>query len=337
MSNFKEKAQLIFEEIKKVNNILLHCHVSPDADSLGSCLALKEFLERIGKNATLISGDDPIPKSMKHFPGADKVEEKNFFEVDLKNLDLLISLDTASIDMISKLGDVKFPENLKVIVIDHHISNTNFGDINLVEANFIAAGEIIYMLLKEWKVSVTDTMALNLFLAIYTDSGGLKFSKTTEQTYKIASELVSLCPDFSEAIFKLENSNSPEKIFFLGLALNSLEYHFDSNVVISAVSFEKLQDKGIPKEHTSKAGISNILISVEGWNIGITLVEREKGVISVDFRTRDPERFDVSKLAVALGGGGHKAAAGATIKGNFQKVKKHLLEIIPNIYPNLGS
>src|SRR5579872_6587049 len=96
----KEKAPLILAEIKKATSILLHCHPSPDPDSVGSALAMKFALESLGKKATIIQGDNDIPRAYMHFPGAQDIVKKNFFELDLTQFDLFIVQDTGGLERI---------------------------------------------------------------------------------------------------------------------------------------------------------------------------------------------------------------------------------------------
>ena len=184
----REKAPLILVEIKKAKSILLHCHPSPDPDSVGSALAMKFALESLGKKATVIRGDSEIPQAFMHFPGADQIVPKNFGEVDLKEFDLFISLDTAAIDRISTLGKLEFPASLFVIDIDHHRTNPGFGAINLIESSYPATAQILFDLFKEWGVPITADMAYNLFIGIYTDTGAFKYRETTVKTFAIAAE-----------------------------------------------------------------------------------------------------------------------------------------------------
>src|ERR1035437_6801700 len=105
----KKEAPKILAAIKSANNILLHCHPSPDPDSVGSALAMKFALEQLGKKATVIKGDSVIPQAFMHFPGANDIVQKNFGEVDLKEFDLFISLDAGGLNMISSLRPIIIP------------------------------------------------------------------------------------------------------------------------------------------------------------------------------------------------------------------------------------
>ncbi|KKU92138.1 MAG: Phosphoesterase RecJ domain protein [Microgenomates group bacterium GW2011_GWA1_48_10] len=333
----KQMAPVIWEEIQKANNILLHCHPNPDADSIGSVLAMMHFLKSLGKNVTAIIGDSEKPTNLDFLPGFDQIEPKNYFQIDNSKFDLFLILDSSSLDQISKKSEMIFPQKLRTVVVDHHSSNREFGQVNLVDTSYGSLAEMIYDLFKLWHVQISPQMAICLFLGIYTDTG-FRYPRTTSDTFAAASELAKIYPDFPEAIFKLENSEEPERIKFIGLALSSVETYFNNNVAIAAVSFDQMEKLGIKARHTEKTDIPNYLKSVKGWNIGIKMNEVEVGKVSVSFRTRDASRWDVAKIATATGsGGGHPAAAGATIKKPLAEAKTFLLETIEKVYPELGT
>ncbi len=310
----REKAPLILEEIKKAKSILLHCHPSPDPDSVGSSLAMKFALEGMGKKATVIAGDSKIPPEFMHFPGAREIVPQNIFETDLSQFDLFIVLDTGSFDRISGIAPVVIPQHLTVINIDHHASNPGFGAIDLVVTTYPAACQILYDLFSCWDVPLTPDIATDLFIGIYTDTGGFRYRATTVRTFEVASKLISIAPDFTTVISIMENSSTPETLKFRGLALNSIETFLGDHLALSLVSNADLVKNGISETEASTSTISPLLIRVAKWDIGGAMCELRPGVIKTSFRSKDIERFDVSKLASALGGGGHKAAAAVVIK-----------------------
>ncbi len=320
----REKAPLILAEIQKAKNILLHCHPSPDPDSVCSALAMRLALEQLGKKAIVIKGDsDKIPEEFMHFPGADTIVMKNISEINLSEFDLFIILDSGSPEMISYKAPPVFPMPLRTIVIDHHASNKMYGDLNLVDI-CSATAFVLYQLFVLWKIELTHDISLNLFIGLYTDSGGLKYSPADYRIFEVAAVLVKNSPDFVQAIFKMENSLHKEAIYYEALALSSVETFLGDNIAIASVSSQQLVAKGIDVSFTH-TDIPNMLKSVIGWNIGMTIIEREPGHIKVSMRSRDVEKFDVSKLALALGGGGHKAAAGTRIMGVTLDVAKKLV------------
>jgi phosphoesterase RecJ-like protein len=144
-----EMAPVVLDAITKAENILLHCHPSPDPDSVGSVLAMKLALEQLGKKVTAIQGDSAIPQAFMHFPGASTIVKKNFGEVSLSDFDLFIILDSGSPEMIS-VNKPSFPLPIKSLVIDHHASNTSYADINLIDIASPATAYILFNLFKKY-------------------------------------------------------------------------------------------------------------------------------------------------------------------------------------------
>lgn len=328
----KEKAGPILAEVKKAQSILLHCHPSPDPDSVGSALAMKLALEQLGKKATVIRGDSEIPQAFMHFPGAKDIVAKNYFEIDLGQFDLFLVLDTGAKERISRLAAVEVPESLKMIVIDHHATTQPFGTVNLIDSDYPSCCEILYDLFGIWNIRITPDMARDLFIGMYTDTGGFKYVKTTSRTLAAAAALAAIAPDFPEMIFSMENANTPASLKFQGLALASIETFLGDKVAISSVSHEPLVSNKIGQADMSAHHIANLLKSVIGWDIGISFIESESGVVKASFRTRDAEVYDLGRLALAFGGGGHKAAAGATLKMSLDEAKKAVVAKIKELY-----
>lgn len=333
----KKQAPIIWEAVNKSSKILLHFHPSPDPDTVGAGLALMHIFERLGKAVTILQGDSQFPESMKSLPGVDKILAKNYLEINPEYYDLFIINDSSNLDQVSKKGEVKFPEGMTTVVIDHHISNLGYGKINLIDDTYPATCQIVYDLLTCWGVEISKEAAVCLFLGIYADTGGFKYPKTSPETFRAAAHLAEINPDFSKVVFDFENTNSEESLKFVGLALSSIRTYFDSQVAISEVPFEKISALGIDKKDTERSQIANALKTVVGWNLCISFFEVEKDQVNVSFRTRDTAKFDVSKIASALGGGGHAAAGGATIKEPFEQAKDLLMRKIEEIYPSLGE
>lgn len=338
IEEIKSMASVILETIKKSNKVLLHCHPYPDPDSIGSVLAMTAILKNMGKDVTPIIGDSDFPNNLVALPHHDWIQPKKYQEVDLSEFDLFIILDSSSPGQISQLTEVTFPDSMVTIVIDHHTTNLRYGKINLVEPTYSSTSQILYELFLLWQVEVDVDTAICLFMGIFADTGGFKYQNTTAETLHVASELAKINSSFPAVIFEMENNRSAQEIEYTGLALSSLEKYFSNNVVIATVPFKELKKRGIAKEDT-QVGIGDIIRSVVGWNIGVNLVETEPNVVTVSLRTRDSDKYDVSRVAKSVGknGGGHKAAAGTTIYEPFDVAKKMLLDAIAKAYPELGG
>lgn len=331
----KQLAPVILNEIQKANNILLHCHPNPDPDSTGSALAMMHLLKGMNKKVTVIAGDSVLSPSMSVLPGFDQIIPKNYFEIKPESFDLFIVLDSSTLNMISKKGQVKFPPKLRTVKIDHHLNLDEYANINLIDTSYCATSHILYDLISLWTAKITPEIAACLFSGIFFDTGGFKYPPSNSETLLAGSKLASIYPDYFRIIFQMENSHTPKQLEFLALALNSIETHFSGKVAIAAVPFEELKKRHIEKDDTRNVELPNTLKSVTGWIIGIGLIEKEPGIVYIDLRKREFEGPDLSKVAIALGGGGHKSAAGASISKPFNEAKQTLLDALHKSYPEL--
>lgn len=329
--NFTKTAKAILEQIKSAHRILLHCHPSPDPDSVGSALAMKFALEGLGKKVTLIKGDSEIPLGFRHFPGAGEIANKNFSEIEIKDFDLFVILDSAAPEQISRYKTPHFPLEIPSIVIDHHPTNKGFADLNLVVPECPATSQILFEIMKIWNTSIDEQIAANLFLGIYSDTG-FRYSGVSKRTFEIAGELWQKVPNMPEIIAKLENSFTPEYIRFQALALSNVETLFANKVAISSLSAEQIREAQIPVPEVRASFVSVMLNSVADWQVSAVLFEAEPGKVRVSFRTHDAGKYDVSKLAAAIGGGGHKAASGAILAMNVAEAKDLVVSKMKELY-----
>lgn len=331
----QDLAPQILEEIKKARRVLLHCHPNPDQDSVGGVLATMHVLEAMGKEVTVIRGDSEVSISFSCLPGFEKLSAKNFFEINLSEFDLFLILDSGGLDRISRIAPVVFPAHLKTINIDHHVTNDNFAQINLVDPAYPATCQILHDLFVSWGINITPEIAKCLIFGIYGDTGSFRYPSTTSDTLSVAAHLAEIAPDYTSLISFLDNSNTPGSVAYQGLALCSVALYCHDRVAISAVSHADLQNKKIESKDLY-VSIASILKSVIGWEIGVKMVEDQPGGVKVSFRTRDSEKYDVSKIAAALGGGGHKAAAATYMKVPLDEAVKKVVEAIGAVYPELG-
>ncbi|MFA6297056.1 MAG: bifunctional oligoribonuclease/PAP phosphatase NrnA [Candidatus Paceibacterota bacterium] len=315
--------------IKETKSVLLHLHVKPDPDSIGSALAMYHALLGLGKKVTVIKGDSSLPEIFSFLPGFKDIVLKNYFEIDVGEFDLFIVQDSGSKDMISRKGEVIFPDHLKTIVIDHHKTNTKFGDVNFVDASYSSTAEYLYDLFKEWGIEITKDIAQCLYIGIYGDTGGFRYSTTTTRTMSVIAELTRIYPDFPKLIEVLEYNNSKEKIYFDAIALGLIETFFDGRVALSCIPFKTMEEKGITREMSDNNIVAGTLLTVKDWEVTGTLIEKAPGEISISFRSKNNK--DVSEVAVALGGGGHKFASGTNLWCSLEEAKNKVLETLTQV------
>jgi phosphoesterase RecJ-like protein len=319
----QQLAQDIWAAITKSKKVLLCCHVNPDADSVGSNLAFYQALKNLGKEAVVISGDSLLPEDYNSLPGFKDVVLKNFGEVDLTQFDVFISLDSADLGRISQKVAITFPSSLTVINIDHHGSNPKFGQLNLIWPNHSSTCEMLFDLFSLWHIGLTPATAECLFIGMFTDTGGFQYPNATGATLRAAAVVREIAPRIPDLIFDLRNNDEPELLKIEALAFNDVKV--TDGVAISLLSHEMLATHKIDPALVRPGYIANRLKAVRGWNVGVCAVEQEPGVFRLSFRTRDAKKFDLAKITASLGGGGHAAAAGATIVGTWPEIKDKMV------------
>lgn len=340
MNNLEETASIIWQKIKSANNILLTCHVRPDPDSVGSNLALKLFLEKNGKKVTLISGDDHPLLSSDFLPGFDSIIDQSVTRELINKNDLFICIDTGGIEQVTSKTNLNLPLEIPLIVIDHHPTNKGFGEINYIDSKANSSAEIIFRLLQTWDRKLIDiNMATCLFAGFWSDTGGGRYKNTNSQTFRIGADLIDFGIDHVDIISKLD-FQSIKNLQVLGKTLAETKLFFSGKLVMAKIPIEIFSQFGISNEEISdiKYLIAFNLSCANDTEIAVTIYEYEKGKVSASFRSNNPKHFwNVSAIALSLGGGGHEQAAGAKIDATISEAEKIILAKISQIYPELGK
>lgn len=312
--------------LKKHDNYIILTHASPDGDTLGSAYALYYGLNEIGKVACVIC-PDIIPQKYDYFARTtDHVARENatVIAVDVADKKLLGSLE-------EEFGDIVD------LNIDHHISNVRFAKNLYLDADAAATAESIYELLSVMKVNINDITAKALYTGLVTDTGCFKYSSVTAKTHIIASQLYEYRLDAAEINRLMFDTKSRKLLELEGMVLDSAEFHFGGKCMLLTVTADMQEKTGCCG--TELEGIAVISRSVEGVKAGITLKQIDDNEFKVSLRTYPP--LDASAIAKRLGGGGHKGAAGASVKGSLEEVKQITLnavkEVMEEVYAGSDS
>lgn len=296
--------------LKRNDNYIILTHASPDGDTLGSAYALYYGLNEIGKRACVIC-PDVIPQKYDYFArSTDHVKRENA---------TVIAVDVADKRL---LGDLK--EEFGDIIdlnIDHHISNTEFAKNLYLDADASATAEIIFELLTLMKVNINDVTAKALYTGIATDTGSFKYSTVTAKTHIIVAMLYDYNINASEINRLMFDTKSKKLIELEKQVLETAEFHFDDKCMLLCVTAEMQEKTGC--SGTELEGIAVISRSVEGVKAGVTMKQTAADEFKISVRTYDP--LNASQICQKLGGGGHKGAAGASVKGNLAEVKEKVL------------
>lgn len=309
--NYKESLEIL-EEIKKANNILLNCHRGPDSDSIGSALAMRQVFLNLGKKVEIVCPSEELPNNLNFLEGFSEIKlGVDFGKLDYSKFDLFLTLDSSSWDQVTGLRDNP-TKNIKIITIDHHLTNTKYGEINLLDGKITSTGELLFSVFEDWGVNISKNTADCLMCGIVGDTGAFRYPGAGERTFEVASRLMKLGADKDKAVHVLYRSEPYELIKFYGEVLSRVKIDKEYKFVWSAVPYEvyeKLNKPAMAKESAA----SLFAQVVEGTDFGFIAVEQEEGKLAISFRSRTG--LNTSDIAVELGGGGHAYASGAKIEG----------------------
>ncbi len=303
----------ILEEINKANSIVILTHENPDGDAVGTALALYNALKQYGKNPDII-----IPEYSKVFeflPGIDDIKK----ESNVEKYDLAISVDCATIKMLN--GFANYFESAKMkIDIDHHGTNTMYGDINFVNPVAPACAQILITILEYFGMEITKDIGSCILTGIITDTGGFKYSGVTAETFEFVAWLLNKGVNVSKIYRQVLQVKTKANFELHRIASDRIEFLEDGKIAFTYITEEDEQKVGA--QNGDHEGIVEVGRDVEGVEVSIFVRQTDKGC-KVSLRSND--YVNVSDVCLMFGGGGHQKAAGALIQGSIEQVKEKLL------------
>ncbi len=309
MKKFSQEFNTLNFVIKESTNILLFAHSRPDSDTVGSVLALREYIKNLGKNVD-IACLDPYPEYLKDLAP----DYFNFPDhLNLEKYNLIIATDSVERGF-QKIKD-KFTENQVVALLDHHPDITIQGDINIIEASYSSVCEIIYNFFEFNKIKLTRQISTFLLLGILGDTGMFQHSNTTPRIMEIASALMKNGAPLSKIISVAFSNKNISTLKLWGRAFEKAKINPENGMIVSFISEKELEECGGSLEDISQ--VSTILNTVPGTKFALVLSERGDGIVKGSLRSEEYKGVDVSQIAALFGGGGHKLASGFEIEGKI--------------------
>ena len=296
--------------------IVIATHVSPDPDALGSLLGLGLGLQSMDKQIAFLC-DDPVPSKLRFLPGSDAVTSSTDLQADL-----FIGVDASDPERLGNCSATWLSANIPVLNIDHHITNVNFGTVNLVDPQAAATTEVLPSVLDALGVTITKEIATCLAAGLIGDTRSFATSNVTSNTMHIAARLIEAGIDLATITESVFSKRSLSTLRLWGLGLGNL--HMDDSVIWTAISTAERRNIGL--RDISDTGLSNILLSAEEANISAVFTEKPDNQVDISFRAR-PE-YDVATVALSLGGGGHSQAAGCLIKGSLEEIIERVIPLL---------
>ncbi|MEI6863211.1 MAG: bifunctional oligoribonuclease/PAP phosphatase NrnA [Candidatus Omnitrophota bacterium] len=317
----------VIQAIRKHKKFLITAHINPEGDAIGCQLAMKELLKRLGKIAFILD-NDPVPEHYKFLPGASDISNR----LDrVPDFDAAVVLDCPTLKRIGRVNEL-LTEDKTVINIDHHISNEKFGDVRWVDPEASSAGEMVYLLFKKFGIKLSRDAALQLYIAILTDTGSFNYDNTTSQTHRVVGELLEYGLKPAAVSEDVYERRSAMDISFLGLVLSTIKVNKTGEVAHLEITKKMLKTTGA--DAAKAEGFVNYARSIDGVRVAVIFKEdlKKPGIINVSFRSKGDA--DVNKIASAFGGGGHVKASGCVIAGALPEVKTKVLAKIEETLVN---
>ncbi len=314
----------VIEKINNTESFLAHIHLSPDADTIGSVLALKLALESIGKVIEVFC-EDEIPSFATFLPHIEAVHQMPLSQA-LATFphDYYLALDTPIYGLLTRSEVIpNFPKPL--IVIDHHLDNSLNSKISWVDAEAAATALMVYAIIKKLKIEITKEIATCLLFGILGDTGTFQNLNTDAKVFKTTAELIAKGGDYLTCLIQLQRSIPFYEFQAWGTLLDHLQLSPDKDFVYLAID-EKTWSQVNP---ASKLALfaNQFLCNVAGTKFGAILVEKRSGQVGGTLRSRLPE-VDVRQIAEKLNGGGHKNSAGFRFQGSLIEAKREFLNAV---------
>ena len=309
--------------LKSAQRIGLAAHVRPDGDAVGSLLGLALSLREMGKEVYAIL-EDPVPVNLHFVPEVEFIRQSDGMALDIE---VAVALDTATQE---RLGDRTCASLAKAgtwINIDHHGSNPRYGHMPHVEPTASSTGQMVYELLKHQGMPITDAIRQNLYVAISTDTGSFQYPATNSATHHIIAEMMDAGLDTARLCVALYQTYPARRLGLMRAMLNEMKFGADNRTVSWQLTRETMDGNAMEPGDTE--GLIDTLRMVDTVVAAVVFEDLPDGKIRASARSKDA-RVDVSAVCAKFGGGGHRLAAGARMKGPIHEAAEKFLKELEN-------
>jgi bifunctional oligoribonuclease and PAP phosphatase NrnA len=317
------------EIIYKSRRVLIIGHIRPDGDAISSCLALSYLLNKLQKEYELFCLDN-IPPYFNYLKDFNKIKNKKK-EVDFKTFDLVITADCGSLARTGcseEIVTLKKNNKIKLIEIDHHLSNDSIADIELRDPSKAATTELIYELCQTFNFDINKDTAEAILTGLITDTANFFYPNASASTISLAAKLLNKGANLNKIVSQVKKGNNIKTLKLWGLAMERLSIHQKYNFAYSVLSKEDLKVLKIEENELNEtlSFIAGFLSNLANVKATLLLYDSGNGMVKGHLRSAN-KSINVAKLANYLGGGGHSQAAGFIIKGELIK-KENTWEVI---------
>jgi bifunctional oligoribonuclease and PAP phosphatase NrnA len=313
------------ELVRNHQRFLLTSHIRPDCDALGSELGMAGILDSLGKDVLIVNGQKTPPNLAWIDPQRRiKALGVDVQLVDLEDREVLLVLDTSAWQQLGDMALVLRNTSAKKAVLDHHVSQDDLGAEAFKNVQAEATGRLVLEAAEQLGVTLTPEIATPLFAAIATDTGWFRFASTTGDSYRFAGELVDAGAKPTEIYRSLYEQDTLPRLQLIGRTLARSHAELGGRLIHTAIFQEDFKATAALPSDTED--VVNLTLTVAGTQVAVIFVEQPTGKFKISFRSRSS--VDCSRLAEEFGGGGHKAAAGATVDGPYEAAQRRVLDAV---------
>jgi phosphoesterase RecJ-like protein len=304
---------------------LLVSHIRPDCDALGSELAMAGVLEALGKSVSIVNGQ-ATPPVLQFLDAGGRIRTigKDVAASELADVEVILVLDTSAWAQLGAMADVIRASRAVKVVLDHHQSSDDLGAELFKNVDAEATGRLVIEAADQLGVSPSGEIATPAFAALATDTGWFRFRSTTGDTFRLAGRLVDAGADPQAIFTSLYEQDTLARVRLRGRILARTQCELGGRLVHTSCLQEDFDATGALASDTED--VINLTLGIAGTEVAVIFVELAKGGFKISFRSRSA--VDCSKLAELFGGGGHKAAAGASIDDTCQAVQQRVLDAV---------
>lgn len=299
------------------DHILILTHKKPDGDTIGCAAGLCQALREQGRDAAVLPNEDATSLFTPYLEG--------YLAGEAFRPDYVVSVDIAGRNLFTPAGEVWLRRGID-LAIDHHPSHEGFGARSCVDPARAACGELVYDLIRQWG-PVSREAALPLYVAVSTDTGCFVYNNTTPETHRVAADLMSLGIDFQGVNKRHFRTKSRKRLQLEALIIDTMVLHDGGETAICAISLADMARLGATERDAED--IAAFLGQLEGVRTSVTIRELEGGACKLSVRTDGI--LSATQICALLGGGGHAAAAGCTIRATIPEAKTAILDAIRQV------
>ncbi len=310
----------MWDEIKAAiasnQSFVISSHVNPDGDSVGSALGVYECLKALGKDAVVVM-NDAIPDAYTWLdPDGDILAPASEADIArLGDMNVAVIVDANGWDRLGRLRKPLEESPAVKIVIDHHPCSELITPLSVIETKASSTAELVYDLIDSLGAPLSSRAADALYTGILTDTVSFRFARSAPCAHIIAAKLLSAGVDPSRVYDQVYNRNTGARTRLMGRALSDIQFTGCGRVAWLTVTRSMIEETGALSSDTS--GFVDVTMTIAGIQIGIIFVESGDGTVQISLRSR-PDT-DINQVAVGLGGGGHRNAAGAVYSGTLEQ------------------